>query len=418
MRSSRLWLTFKESTSQVIEASLIGYLFFLPWEHTAFIRDLLLAVGILTWGVERYILKKDRVFISKHLEKYILFYVAAVLISVFFSEAPIASVRSFRSGLSKFLLIFALVVRVYQEPGSVRRLLYGLIGSSTLVKVYGLVGYLFHWRAAIEPGGLATGPFNHHNPLGQYLALHIVVLLALFLWEQRNLFRLLWGILIPLHLALLLFSQSRGALVGVLIAGGVLFILQRQARVIIAFSLILFTLGWGFNQDRLFNRFRTIAQPETYETGIASRDRIWSETLVWIGESPWIGHGYGGTPFSIMSRSRSRIEFDVPHTHNLFLQVFFESGVLGLSAFVLLFFRIAWETFRLRHRSAIYPLLFSLFVLIFLLGMTEPFFLMGHLGIFLWILFGLVDTMQDHSFVGLGKGITVSPPFKILESDS
>jgi len=398
MHSNRLWHILESSIPSIIEACMICYFFFLPWEHTAVIRDLLLAVGILAWGMERYILKKDYASSLKHLEKYILFYVAAVVVSIFFSEAPISSLRSFRTGLSKFLLIFALAVRVYQEPGSVRRLLYGLIASSTLVTVYGIVGYFFRWPAAIEPGGQAIGPFDHHNTLGQYLALHITILLGLFLWEERTSLRLLWGILIPLQLSLLLLCQSRTALVGLILAGGALFSLQREVRVIVACSLILVTLGWGLSQNRLLARFRTIAEPRTYETGIASRYQIWGETLEWIGEHPWVGHGYGGRRFLEISRSRSLIEFAVPHAHNLFLQVLFESGVLGLMAFLLLFFGAAWEAFRLRHRSAIYPLLFSLFVLIFFLSLTEPLFLMGRLGIFLWTLFALISTIRDRPF--------------------
>ncbi|MFY9268576.1 MAG: O-antigen ligase family protein [Candidatus Manganitrophaceae bacterium] len=392
----RLWPAREAWAPKIMEISLLGYFFLLPWEHTSLWKNLFLGSGMLVWGVERYLLKKDRFSDKRFLNKYVLLYIGAILLSVFFSRDLLISLRALRGDLSKVVLVYVLAVRVYRDSAAVQRLFYGLVASAVPITFYSFSGYLFDWSATVMAGGQVMGPFKYYNAFGHYLAYHFLVALAVFWREEDNRLKFLLGVVLFLQLALILLSQSRTAIAAVVIGTVCFLLMMRRIQTIFAYSLAAVLLFWGLNQQAFFSRLTTILDPETYTSGMG-RKEIWKDTILWIQERPWVGHGYGVNLFSKTAQLNARPENWV-HAHNLILELLFESGIIGLAAYLLLFSRAAAGSVRFRGNPTLYPILPSLFLLIFALGLTEPLFLSGNSGPFLWIFFALVTTVGSRYY--------------------
>ena len=89
---------------------------------------------------------------------------------------------------------------------------------------------------------------------------------------------------------------------------------------LIVFTVLMFLYGDSL-YDRLFNRFSAISGDKIYEN---SRYGMWVAAINGIQESPLIGHGIGSYGLYFIGE-------DVrAYPHNIILQVFFETGMVGL----------------------------------------------------------------------------------------
>lgn len=195
------------------------------------------------------------------------------------------------------------------------------------------------------------------NVTGGVLALAVPfgVALAWISWREEQRGRtLLAGGLTLLVLGALLLSSSRGAMLGLAAAGGLALLALAQARwlpgephkglfwglvalVIIAALVGLFASG---NLDRVVG---SVPDP----TGsLQSRVQIWRQGITLIGDYAFTGAGLSDFPlvFSIY-----RLLIHVPyheHMHNIFLEVWYEQGILGVLAMLwgaAVVLRWAWD---------------------------------------------------------------------------
>ena len=208
MGSDHLLYILRVRGPQIIEISLLCFFFLAPWALRTGVRVLPLVLGFIVWLLEGYFVKRNDFLKFRFLDKYILLYVFVICISAFFSQNIQISIAALRKDLLVFLLVYILAVRVNKEPEACRRLFFGLSISSAIITVYGIGGYFFQWEGVIESGGKALGPFPQHNILGQYLAVHILFVLALYLKEKSNLVRVTSAVLISFQVFLLLIFIS------------------------------------------------------------------------------------------------------------------------------------------------------------------------------------------------------------------
>lgn len=405
---------FEVWSIRIMEMSLLASLFVTPWDYSIHLRNLFLVIGMIMWGLERFVFKKIECNGRHFLDKYILIYVGAIWVTVIFSTDVLLSARALRGDLSKFLLTYVLAVRVYTNEKAVIRLFWGLTASSMVVSVYAMLGYLYGLPGATWGEGQPLGPFGHYNPLGHYLALHLLIVVAVFINEKKYTLKFVALSIIPFQFMLLMLTRSRTSVVAFFIGIVSLLFLQRKVRSIFVFALILLTLAVGLSNRGLLERFKTVLDPAVYKSGMLGRKEIWRNTLSWVKEYPWLGHGYGVNMFLKKAKENDRPPWEL-HAHNLYIQILFESGILGLVAYLLLFFMAAGEAFWLRKRSTFNTVLFPVFVLIFFLGMTEVFFLEGRFGVYLWTGFALVSTVREHSPESLALAKRKSLEYRLTE---
>ena len=212
-------------------------------------------------------------------------------------------------------------------------------------------GFTIGPLAAVEEGR-ANGLFQHPNVLSGYLAPQITLTMGLAACAPR---RVPFGpILLPaavlLGVAALVFTLSRGALLG--LAAGiaimiVLLIARRQVTAVLGVVLVIVvTLFVTLPQvpqtqrEAFQERFQRLFQPGT-EVG---RQLALIQARQLIADYPLTG--VGPLTFGRLSRERSPfgdVEAGREHSHNFFLESYLSFGPVGLLALLWLLGAAAWR---------------------------------------------------------------------------
>ncbi len=160
-----------------------------------------------------------------------------------------------------------------------------------------------------------------------------------------------WGLLVFSGYCLL-FSFSREAYAGILV-GVFLLGLMKQRWLLLA--LLVFLMSWQTVvptsvQERVLMTYDTNEQ--ALDTSAQDRVTIWNDAMNLFQQNPAVGIGFDTYKYL----HRVTIYTD---THNYFLKVMVETGVVGLLFFLWLLMKMSWMGFRL-FRTAEDPFLKSL----------------------------------------------------------
>ncbi len=180
-----------------------------------------------------------------------------------------------------------------------------------------------------------------------------------------------------LTLLTLAFTQSRTSVLACVAAIAVLslrwarpvWLLMAGCAAITAACLALLIFGGdlaGIELEDVADRLaRTGEAQEIYS--LTGRTEIWAYALEKIGQSPWMGYGYG-SPRALMSTARlaAFTSFETIHAHNIFLNMALCGGVVGVLLLAAMFLSLGWGF--VRSPDAVPDMVL---VLAFVGGMTE-----------------------------------------------
>jgi putative inorganic carbon (HCO3(-)) transporter len=201
----------------------------------------------------------------------------------------------------------------------------------------------------------------HPNVIAGVLVLVLPLALSLLLFDSlpgTAVRCTLLGLALALMLAVLILTKSRGGYLGAGVGLGVVVFL-RWPRAIIG-PAALAVMGMGYALNRLgFTAVADMLLTTQTIGGLAIRREIWSRALYMLQDFPLTGIGMGTFqqvanalyPFFAGGR-----DADIPHAHNLFLQVGVDLGLPGLIAFLALILVLIWAAGRLAADQAGYEL--------------------------------------------------------------
>lgn len=327
---------------------------------------------ILLCFIARIILKKPtgqdfKAFFKNRVNFYLLIFYLAMGLSILASGS--LWTRSLRAWIAKWgegVLLFY-CAQVFLDKRQIKIILLVMIASVFLLSIDGiyqrLAGLDFIRGNSLETtnsGDLAaTGTFGHYNGFAAYLSVLLFVIIG-FLGHVKRFWQKL-----PLFLVFLLVSAnviltlSRGAWVSLLIT--CLFLLIFSGNKKNALFFLLFLVGFTcviFSAPLIRERFLTIVE----KGGDADRLRVWKSALVMFRESPLLGKGIGSFGQLVGNYHR----YIVPqYTHNCYLQILAETGLLGFVSFIWFLGEIVHKGFRKlkqKHDSLFFGLFFGLLV--------------------------------------------------------
>ena len=147
--------------------------------------------------------------------------------------------------------------------------------------------------------------------------------------------------------------QSRGAMFALMVGIAVWVALHWKwtipAMVImLAIALILGSLVEGQPVLQLMYGQAGVSSGSSF----VQRQDLWTQSIYLIRQSPWVGIGlnaYARIGSIVYPYSPEHPGLEVPHAHNLFLQIALDTGIIGLAAFVVLIglaIRAAWQAYR------------------------------------------------------------------------
>jgi len=192
--------------------------------------------------------------------------------------------------------------------------------------------------------------FIHPNGLADFAVLLVPLLSGLTLSWGTRLLRLLSAIGALTLILLLLATGSRGGIIG--LAAGLLFmagiagrrywpVLGLLAGLVLALLFGGF-VGKGTDAGRLL-------QSQTLE----SREAVWQDYWPLAEEFPYTGAGLGmkNTALTYALYQSLTNPYEIPHSHNLYLQTYLEQGILGALGLLLISGAAGITFWRLRRVS-------------------------------------------------------------------
>ena len=302
----------------------------------------LVLVGFLSLLI-RMMEQPDLALRHASFNRYILLYAVIYLVGTLFSVTLSGSLQG--GMLTVVFILFALVLQnSITTRSQLDTLLFLMVLAGTAVALYGVCQYLFGWgyQSAAWVDAEMFGDTNFRVPstlgnpnmLGQYLILVIPLggagLLAAKDWGKRVFYLCCCAVMC----LCMLLTLSRGAWLGLLFAGFI-FLMLLQPRLLLLVPLALVALYFVL-PDTVIARFTSIGN--LADTSTSYRLSIWLGTLDMLRDYWLCGVGPGEAAFNLVYPRYSYNEIVAPHSHNLFLQIVCDAGIVALLVFVLLLF--------------------------------------------------------------------------------
>ena len=171
--------------------------------------------------------------------------------------------------------------------------------------------------------------FGNPNVYGTYLLLVIPLSAGLILYAKKSLYKLYAAGVTGLLLIALGLTFSRGCYVA--LAGSVLFfMLLVEKRLIVLYIMGLFAMPFVLPPEILD---RIVSIVNFTDTSTLYRISIWQASLRMLGDFWMTGIGQGAEAYNAVYPYYAFSAVTALHSHNLFLQVFLETGIVGILVF-------------------------------------------------------------------------------------
>jgi O-antigen ligase len=327
--------------------------------------QLIVYVGTIVMTSVHY--KKVIYLITKR--KFLWGLVAIIMLSFLWSDVPDIAIRR---GIVFFgTILFALNIAA---RFTVREQLFLLAWTMGFTIVINLVFTLALPWAGIESGehqGAWRGVYSQKNVFSRNMVLSSITFVLAILASKTHRRLLLFGL--GFSVLLILLSTSKGALV-VFIALLALVQLFRSLRWNNSLLMPFLILGVLITSTAILlfiGNTETIVKLLGRDLTLTGRTGIWSVVIGKIAQHPWLGYGYRSFWLGMQGDSADvwyETFFMAPNSHNGFLDVAVETGLVGLSCFLLTFTKsclraIQWV--RLNPTAeGLFPIMYLMFVLL------------------------------------------------------
>jgi O-antigen ligase len=285
---------------------------------------------------------RERTLVYSSINKYVLLfaftYIVATLTSVTVSGSLLGG------ALTTLFVIFTIVT---QNSVTTRRqldtLVYALVISGTVVSLYGFYQYLFitsgstRWvdsEMFSDISGRVYSTLDNPNVLAEYLLLVIPFAGASVMIKKGALPKLFFSACLAVMLVCMLLTYSRGGWLGLVAAAAVFFVMLDR-RFILAGVATLILLYFAL-PEHILSRFLSIG--DVTDSSTAYRVSIYLATIALLRDFWFTGIGPGVEAFNRIYPLYSFNAVHAPHSHNLYLQITVEAGIIGIIAFLLIAF--------------------------------------------------------------------------------
>jgi O-antigen ligase len=269
----------------------------------------------------------------------------AILITVPFSIWPGGAFAEFTDSYLKILVVFVLMMNTLTTPQRLERITWLIILCVGYVAGRGVLDYA-RGINIVEGGRLAgavSGIFGNPNDLAMNMVTFMPAAAIIAMSRQQSTSRrLIAAGITALMLATIVFTKSRGGVLGLIVMLGALILLGGKVRRgfgAIAVAAIL--AATPFMPASFWTRMQSIfddqKDKQQFTGSREARRLLLQEGIATFMERPFTGVGAGQfTNYNPAGRKEPFRE-----THNALIQVAAETGILGLVAFSFLIIRAA-----------------------------------------------------------------------------
>jgi O-antigen ligase len=279
-----------------------------------------------------------------------LLYVAYVAFRVILFPSPLsgpdANGRAIYAGVGLAAIGYYVVAfGIGQAPVRVAR---ALLWSAPVVAVFALVDELTRWNpwhtSEVEAGTQhrrVVATFTSPWDLGAYLGICVVFAVAILAFNGPHALRRPAIVSIALSVPAIFFTLSRGPALGAAATCVALVLIANRSRwpgvIVLAMAALVLIVAWGAISTSSVYQQR-LGVTETVHT----RQEIQRVTLALIRKKPILGWGYNTFDKAKLTVSNRDPRFDALTSHDTFLTVAAELGLVGLLGFAS-WFVIGWR---------------------------------------------------------------------------
>jgi O-antigen ligase len=243
----------------------------------------------------------------------------------------------------ELIVIYYLTINLINDDKKMRVILYSIFLTMAMVSVFGIINFwsIGYWL------GRAVSSFSNPNPLAGYANLIIPVsfgmlMTSVCLWERITL-----GIFTVLSIIIWILTFSRSAWVSLVLTMILLFSLTKIKKRVILPLVVFFAISViaillfpsNINIKGIFTGTTTL---NAAKVSLETRAMGYPIGFNMVKDDLILGIGIGNYPLLIKKYTKvyelthywQVYELTRHHLHNLYLQVFVETGFMGLSAFV------------------------------------------------------------------------------------
>ena len=269
------------------------------------------------------------------LDVFVLLYAVMLVINPLISFIPSSSVIVALTYFLYVLFYFAArnVLRTKKQLMLMVKL---MVTAGFVVALFGVYQYLTgdmvqtdHWvdvEMFEETARRVYSTLDNPNVLGEYLLFLIPLAFSLIYCVKNPLHKIIFFGIACAGLLCMVFTSSRGAWLGLIFAVA-LFALVADRR-LFWIALAAIALLPAVIPESIVTRFTSIGNLN--DTSTSYRVFIWMASLVMIRQFWMTGIGMGTETFRYVYQKYAFDAVYAPHSHNLYLQITIDLGVLGL----------------------------------------------------------------------------------------
>jgi O-antigen ligase len=259
-------------------------------------------------------------------------------------------------------IVFACVVLAALETmRDIRWMLGALVAVSVVLAIVAVSSgvHLTEQLGGETVSGRLTGAFNHPNQLGLFATIAVALAAGLAFGAHTRAGRVAAAMSIPLLLATLVLSLSRGAWIGCALAFLYLLLVLREARralLVLAIPMVIavylagsFTPG-STEIQVIGERAKALTTLSPYD----GRPAIYAEARREIRYSPLRGVGPGNFPIAAQRAGSEAVTVYPDHAHNLWLTWAAEDGIPAVIMIIGLVIALALATKRASRLAAVH----------------------------------------------------------------
>src|SRR3989344_5892384 len=195
------------------------------------------------------------------------------------------------------------------------------------------------WFSSLLSRGKISGTFQFLGPneVAAFYNQYTIILLSVYFFMKKEGNKTLLLLLIILNTYCMMFMYSRAAYLAAAVGLFLLFSFKKRWLLV---PLLLVALSWQVVlPEKAIQRFEgTTDEYGEVEASAERRLLIWDKGMELFKENSLVGIGYG---------SFSRLGYDLGDTHNIYVKILVEQGIVGMLIFAILIFTFLAEGFRL-----------------------------------------------------------------------
>ena len=341
---------------------------------------------------------QDFQFQHYRINSWIVAFAVVIAVSSFISISMVESIKIAMLMIA-FVLFYFVVINVITTRKQLIRMLYIMLIIGMFTAIYGIYQYKFgdvYSQAWLDSDMFEDirmrvySTLENPNVYGEYLLLIIPFTISL-LWTEKGWKKKLFLLVaIGIMGIALILTFSRGCWLGIILAIGLLAIIIDKRFILLGIVMIL--LLPFFLPDTIMQRFMSIGNME--DTSTSYRVYIWMGTIAMLKDY-WIsGVGMGITSFNTIYPLYAYNNIKAPHSHNLYLQIIVEYGIIGFIVIMGMLYHLFKTTMISMHakKDILLAGLMSGMVGFLLQSMTDHTWYNYRVVLLFWVMIGLTIT--------------------------